>query len=172
MAKYSNLPSERYFIFPSGPHHLPNSDLMEQDAYLLEAGRIDGWAIEYWYNSRSGPIELPEEFTDTVTIYSNIERARLLVTSYELKDGETELEVPLVGDVTRAILRSTHRTAVDNLSPTINVVFTFVYKNVSHNISMRGWYTESLLEFAIHIANSLLNELKQLPLSDSVTYTP
>lgn len=176
----SDLPSEGKYYLPNetwtSPHR--NSEIVSSwgtekgQAYLAETGRIDGWWISYKRGS-SGGVLVPEEVYDNPVLYSSIEGARLVITKYSdrkiTEEKYREIDVPQIGDIARAFTKS----EIDSNGRTNAAIYIdFTYRNVLHSINIYGREKEVTLEFAVGIANKLLEGLKLLPLSDTVTFTP
>jgi hypothetical protein len=137
----------------------------EGRAYLAETERIHGWIVIY--KRGTNRVVMPEEVLHNVTLHSKTEGAQLVVTKYGargLSDGFKEIDAPQIGDVSRAFQKTLQARTWLRLN--------FTYRNVFHSIELYGSEQEVSLEFAVEVANQLIEDLKQLPLSDTVQFEP
>lgn len=175
----NDLPIEGKYYLPGEGWTSPvlNSEIISSwtvekgQSYLAETGRIDGWYVSY-KRGRSGVL-MPEEFYDNVVIYSKIEGAQIVVTKYGDRyitdDNFKEIDAPQVGDITRAFKMSKTNSSGETR---VWIKVTFSYRNVFHDITVWGWEKEVSLDYAVSVATKLLESLRQLPLSTTVTFTP
>jgi len=175
----TDLPPEGKYFLPNElwTSPLTNAEIVaewtveEGQAYLAETGRIDGWSIDYKRGTNG--VIMPEEIHDNVVIYSSVEGAQIVITKYDnrtvTESNFIEIDVPKVGDITRAFKwQETNSGGATRVA--IKIAFT--YRNVYHYVQVWGWEKEVSLDFAIRTATKLVEGLKQLPLSDAVTFTP
>jgi hypothetical protein len=176
----TDLPVEGKYYLP-GPGWISpvrNSEIVsawtvaDGQKYLAETGRIDGWLVYYKRGGSSGTL-LPEQIYDNVTIFSTIEGAQLVITRYGdrriTEEDRTEIEVPQIGDVTRAF---TKKEVDSGGGIRASIMISFSYRNIVHTVMIWGWETEVTMDNAIAVAETLLENLKQMPLSNIVTFTP
>jgi hypothetical protein len=175
----ADLPAEARYYLPDEAWISPvrNSEIVsewtveEGQAYLAATGRIDGWLI-YYKRGASGAV-LPEQIFNNVVIYSTIEGAQLYIAKYSdrriTEENYTEIDVPEIGDTARAFMK---RETNSGGETRVWIYVSFSYRNVSHTVNIYGWEKEITLDFAASVANKLLEGLKQLPLSDTVTFKP
>jgi len=175
----SDLPNEGKYYLPGEGWTSPllNSEIISSwtvekgEAYLAETGRIDGWFVNYKRGSSN--VILPEEFYDNVVIYSKIEGSQIVVTKYGdryiTEDSFNEIDTPQVGDLTRAFKKSETNSSGETR---VWIKLIFSYRNVFHDVTVWGWEKEVSLDYAVSVANKLVEGLKQLPLSNTVTFTP
>jgi hypothetical protein len=165
------LPGESWISPLTNSEILSSWTVEDGQAYLAETGQIHGWRTAYRRGTNS--VRVPEEVYDNVVIYSNIEGAQIVVTKYGdrdlIEDGYKEIEAPQIGDVSRAF-----RKEETNSSGATRVWLRlmFSYRNMYHVVELRGWLADVPMQFAVDVANKLLEGLKQLPLSETVTFTP
>lgn len=172
------LPPASKYILPASDWISPqtNAEIIsswtveEGKAYIAETGRIHGWWVDYLRSS--GTAITPMEVYSQVVLFSKSAGAQLLMTKYAddyAENGYIEIEAPQIGDVTRAF----KTTETDASGPTqVWLDLDFTYRNVYYNVELYGFETEVSMDFAVDIANKLLSNLKQLPLSDTVTFQP
>jgi len=176
----SDLPIEGQYFLPPGEGWISpsrNAEIVsawtvkEGQEYLAETGRIDGWYV--YYNRGKSGVLMPELYYDNVIIYSSIEGAQVVITKYEnrriIDDDFQEIDAPLIGDASRAF---TKREVNSGGEIRVWILVSFSYRNIAHTIGVWGWEKEVSLDFAVTTANKLLDGLKQLPLSNTVTFTP
>lgn len=170
---------------PNGRYYLPNEQWMspltnseivsswtveEGQAYLAETGRIHGW--EVIYNRGTNNVTMPQEVYHNVVLYSNIEGAQIVINKYSarnIENGYKEIDFPQIGDMSHAYQKSETDT---NGGTRAVFRLEFVYRNLYHAVVLWGWENEVSSDFAVGIANKLLENSKQLPLSDMVTFNP
>jgi len=174
----SNLPALGKYYLPgeSWMSPLTNSEIVsswtveEGKAYLAETGRIHGWVVIFRRGTNS--VTMPEEVYDNAVIYSSVEGAQLIVTKYgdrNIENGYKEIEVPEIGELSRAF----RKEEINSSGATrVWLRFIFSYRNVYHDVELWGWKADVPMQFAVDIANQLLEGLKQLPVSDKVKFTP
>lgn len=167
------LPSGGRYYLPNEGWISPNTNseivaswtVEEGQAYLAETGRIHGWIVIYKRGTSS--VVMPEEVLDNVALYSNAAGAQLVVTKYGgrslLENGFKEISAPQVGDVSRAFQKTLQARTWLRLN--------FTHRNVFHSIELIGSEQTVSLDFAVEVANQLINGLSQLPLSDTVQFT-
>ena len=179
LLQYTDLPNEGNYYLPGEDWTSPqrNSEIISAwtvkkgEDYLAETGRIDGW----WVGYKRGKVGvlLPEEVYDSVVIYSKVEGARITVLKhgdkYITEDNYTEITAPQIGDTNRAFQRLDTNS---NGETRVSIAVIFSYQNIYHGILIWGWEKEVALGFAIDVATGLVNTLKQLPLSETVTFRP
>ena len=175
----NELPAEGRYFLPDAGHISPitNTEIVsawtvaQGQAYLEETGRIDGWEVSY--TRGNSDILLPERVYHNVVIYSKIEGAQIVVTKYQDRaitiGNYKEIDAPQLGDVSRAFMYSETNSGGETR---VNIQYAFSYRNIFHVVDLYGWDKEVSLEFAMSIANTLLESLQTLPLSDSVTFKP
>jgi hypothetical protein len=173
----NDLPPSGKYILPDSTWTSPQTNAeitsewtVEQGkAYIAETGRIHGWWVDYLRNA--GEATTPEEIYSQVVLYSKSDGAQLVVTKYDddyFENGFIEIDAPQVGDVTRAFKKT-----VNEGGPTVVWLdLDFTYRNVYYNVELYGFENEVSMDLAVDIANKLLSNLKQLPLSDTVTFQP
>ena len=173
----SDLPAAGKYYLPSGwMSPLTNAEIVaewtveEGKAYLAETGRIHGWKASYQRGTNGAA--LPDEYYDNVVIYSTSEGAQLIITKYGISEGESaykQIDAPQVGD-----LSIVHQKTETDASGGTRVWFriAFSYRNVYHTLILYGWETEVSLDLGLELANKLVDDLKQLPLSDTVEFSP
>ena len=170
---------------PIGRYYLPNELWMspltnseiisswtveEGQAYLAETGRIHGWEVAY-NRGASGSL-MPQEVYHNVVVYSSVEGPQIVVDKYarrNIEDGFKVIDAPQVGDSTHAYERS----ETDASGATrVSLRLEFTYQNLYHGIVLWGWENEVSVDFAVQVANSLLEKTSSFPLSNSVTFMP
>ena len=179
LLQYTDLPGEGNYYLPgegwTSPHR--NSEIISAwtvekgEAYLAETGRIDGW----WATYKRGNVGvlMPEEVYDNIVIYSKVEGAQITVLKYGDKiiteENYTEITASKIGDTNRAFQRLDTNSSGETR---ISIAVIFSYQNIYHEVFIWGWEKEVALGFAIDVATGLVNTLKQLPLSETVTFRP
>jgi hypothetical protein len=174
-----DLPSAGRYVLPGSGWISPSTNaeivaswtVEEGQAYLAEAGRIHGWWVAYQRGTNN--VVMPEEVYNNVVIYSSITGAQLVVTKYDDRyieeDGYKEIRTSQVGDVCRAFMK-TKTEPSGGTRVWLQVVYS--YRNIYHAVELWGWQNEVRADFAIDAANQLLGKLKNLPLTDTVEFTP
>jgi len=175
-----NPDGKYYYSFPGVGSLIPHtstegiSDLMAEKGgdYLAEVGRIKG---QLAYYARGNPnVLLPKDVGDIVIVLSSIESARLVVTEFDDLILEEYIfdeifDVPQVGDISRVFIFK----ETDNSGGTrIWYDLAFSYRNVVHQVSVYGYENEVKVDDAVYLAQKLLDQLENLPLSDEVTIKP
>jgi hypothetical protein len=175
----SDLPAEGRYYLPGANWTSPvtNSEIVsswtvdEGKAYLAETGRIHGWLV--YYQRGTNNVLMPEQVYDNVVLYSTSEGAQVIVTKYGarglVEDGFKELDTPEIGDLSRAF-QLTKTDASGMTKVTLYLIFS--YRNVYHTLVFWGWKEEVSVDFAVNIANRVLDNLEQLPLSTRVEFQP
>jgi hypothetical protein len=172
-----DLPPSGKYILPASSWTSPQTNAevtsewtVEQgEAYIAETGRIHGWWVDYLRSASKAVI--PQEIYSQVVLYSKSDGAQVVVTKYDddyFENGYIEIDAPQVGDVTRAFKKTVNEGGPD----VVWLDLDFTHRNVYYNVELYGFENEVSMDLAVDIANKLLSNLKQLPLSDKVTFQP
>jgi hypothetical protein len=172
-------PDGKYFLpGPDWTSPITNSEIVsgwtieKGQAYLAETGRIEGWMVNYKRGNAN--VLLPQEIYDNVVLYSSISGAQIVIEKYEdryVTDfGWLELnDPPKIGDITRTfVYKETDASGVTKVWYRLS----FTYHNIFHGVNVYGYEKETSLDHAVSIAQTLLHNLEQLPLSGAVTFKP
>jgi hypothetical protein len=171
------IPGKYYLPGQTSMSPLTNAEIVaswtveEGQAYLAETGRIHGWAATYRRGTNS--VKMPEEVHNNVVIYSTVEGAQTVVTKYGDRDlietGYQEMEAPPVGEAFRAFRKEETESSG---ATRVWLRLIFRYRNIVHVVELRGWQADVPTQFAVDVANKLVEALKPLPLSEEVTFAP
>jgi len=175
----SEIPVDGQYYIPhsswTSPHR--NSEIisgMGVEAgrdYLAETGRVDGW----WqiYKRGTSRVQAPEEIYNNPVLYRDAQGAMLLLTKYsqclEFGSGFSQYETDIViGDGSIICFDQ----EMEPSGPRRSIRIEFVRRNVYQALQFWGWEHEVQFEFAIETAQNLLLRMDQIPLSDSVSFSP
>lgn len=165
------LPPEGKYILP-GPSWISpstNAEIVaswtveEGQAYLAKTGRVHGWTVEYYRNA-SGAV-LPQNVYSQAVLFSTSEGAQLALIESGNRGGlYSEIEAPNIGDVSKAYVGNNNGKKI--------LRYYFTYRNIFIDVTAGGSDVEVSLDFVTELAEKILARLKDLPLSNSVTFTP
>lgn len=177
----NDMPVDGKYYIPNelwnGPHR--NSEVVsgwgveEGRQYLAASGRVDGWFIGYLRGTSR--VLAPEEIYNSSILYSSSEGARLVMEEFSLcaraveeDDYEVVVTDILIGEETSVCLKRT----MEPSGAKIIMYLEFQYKNVIQDFYFYGWDYEVDLDMLAQVAENVLARMKELELSDSVTFKP